>query len=234
MNQDFIEKLPTECTKAVFYIIDAYNEYSNFTSDFDLDIPLRDVFSESVEYYYLLNAYLNSKGYFYDELMFTENLRANLDAIKLFFTQISKEFNKIATNDSISQARDKFNTIFSNSFSYEFTTGDLNRIQTLINELRSSIGVSDLFTAEHKQRLLKRLEKIQSELHKKISDVDRFWGLIGDAGVVIGKFGNDAKPFVDRIKEIADIVWRTQSRSEELPSGTTIPFLTQKDDTQRT
>ena len=76
------------------------------------------------------------------------------------------------------------------------------------------------------------MEKIQSELHKKVSDLDRFWGLIGDAGVVIGKFGNDAKPIVDRIKEIADIVWRTQSRSEELPSGTTTPFLNSKNDIQ--
>ena len=65
-------------------------------------------------------------------------------------------------------------------------------------------------------------------MHKKISNLDRFWGLIGDAGVAIGKFGNDAKPIVDRIKEIADIVWRNQARSEELPSGTKIPFLSTK------
>jgi hypothetical protein len=58
-----------------------------------------------------------------------------------------------------------------------------------------------------------------------MSDLDRFWGLIGDAGVVLGKLGNDAKPFVDRIKEIADIVWNTQSRAEELPSGTRPPLL---------
>ena len=58
--------------------------------------------------------------------------------------------------------------------------------------------------------------------------MDRFWGLIGDAGVVVGKLGNDAKPIVDRIREIADIVWRTQSRAEELPSGTKLPQLENK------
>ena len=62
-------------------------------------------------------------------------------------------------------------------------------------------------------------------MHKKVSDLDRFWGLIGDAGVVLGKLGNDAKPIVDRIKEVAEIVWQTQSRAEELPSGTKIPLL---------
>jgi hypothetical protein len=61
--------------------------------------------------------------------------------------------------------------------------------------------------------------------------LDRLWGLIGDAGVVLGKFGESAKPIVDRIKEIAEIVWQTQSRAEELPSGTPIPLL--QDVTQR-
>ena len=71
---------------------------------------------------------------------------------------------------------------------------------------------------------------MQSELHKRVSDLDRFWGLIGDAGVVLGKFGEDAQPFVERIREIAEIVWRTQSRAEELPSGTHPPLLKEKSD----
>ncbi len=66
-------------------------------------------------------------------------------------------------------------------------------------------------------------------MHKKISDLDRFWGLIGDAGIAIGKFGENAKPIVDRIKEIADIVWRTQANAEELPTGSSIPFLNKKE-----
>ena len=60
-------------------------------------------------------------------------------------------------------------------------------------------------------------------MHKKVSDLDHFWGLIGDAGVALGKLGNDAKPIVDRIREITGITWNTQSRAEELPSGTTFP-----------
>jgi len=110
-------------------------------------------------------------------------------------------------------------------FFYEFTEGDLNRAQELINELRGEISSSNLFEDEHRQRLLRRLEKLQSELHKKMRDVDRIWGLIGDAGIVIGKFGEDAKPFVDRIKELSQIAWRTQSHKEELPSDSKNPML---------
>ncbi|WP_088556261.1 hypothetical protein [Marinobacter sp. es.042] len=113
-------------------------------------------------------------------------------------------------------------------FYYEFTDGDLKRIQEIINELREKISVSELFEENHKTRLLRRLERLQSELHKRMSDVDRLWGLVGDAGVVIGKFGTDAKPFVDRIREISDIVFRTQARAEELPSAAKNPLLEKK------
>lgn len=58
-----------------------------------------------------------------------------------------------------------------------------------------------------------------------MSDLVRFWGLVGDAGVVLAKLGDDAKPIVDRIREIADIVWQTQGRAEELPSGATLPQI---------
>lgn len=110
-------------------------------------------------------------------------------------------------------------------FYYEFSEGDLSRVQALINELREKISESSDFDPDHRQRLLKRLEAIQREMHKKVADMDRFWGLVGDAGVVLGKFGENAKPIVDRIREIADIVWRTQARAEELPSGSSLPLL---------
>lgn len=229
MNNKFIENIPSELSNGVIYIA---NEFRNFQEmlNGNNDISLREIHDEYIELYLLLEAYMKSKNHKSRQLDLSDDLQQNLVMINDYFTNIEAEFEKIITNTTISETRNKYNTLFDNTFSYEFTTGDLERIQKLINELRDNITISELFTAEHKQRLLKRLEKIQTELHKKVSDLDRFWGLIGDAGVAIGKFGNDAKPIVDRIKEIADIVWRTQSRSEELPSGTTIPFLNSKNE----
>jgi hypothetical protein len=121
--------------------------------------------------------------------------------------------------------RSQFRAALGTGFSYEFSQGDLDRVQTLVNEIREHISNCKSLESDHRQRLLRRLEKLQSELHKKVSDLDRFWGLVGDAGVVLGKLGNDAKPIVDRIREVAEIVWQTQSRAEELPSGTQLPLL---------
>jgi hypothetical protein len=121
--------------------------------------------------------------------------------------------------------RRQFSTKFGNPFIYEFTDGDIARIQLLLNELRDLISSSSDFEEKHKRRLLKRLENLQSELHKKMADLDHFWGLVGDAGVVFGKFGKDAKPFVDRIREITKITWRAQSIAEELQTDLPSPAL---------
>ena len=231
MQQEFIENIPEDTTKGVMYIIESYDSFCE-SLGYNNGMTQREIHDDFIDYFTLLEAYLINKGYNVTKLEFDEQLDSNMNKIRDFFSNVRTDFEKILTKNTITELRNKYNTAFNNSFSYEFTTGELDRIQKLINELRDNIGLSELFTAEHKQRLLRRLEKIQSELHKKVSDLDRFWGLIGDAGVVIGKFGNDAKPIVDRIKEIADIVWRTQSRSEELPSGTTTPFLNSKNDIQ--
>jgi hypothetical protein len=117
---------------------------------------------------------------------------------------------------------------FPDSYALEFTDGDLERIQKIINELRDHVASSKNFEESHKQRVLRRLERLQGELHKRMSDADRIFGLIGDAGVAIGKFGKSAKPIVDRIRELAEIAWKAQARAEELPSDAPFPMLENK------
>ncbi len=58
-----------------------------------------------------------------------------------------------------------------------------------------------------------------------MSNLDRFWGFVGDAGVVMKKLGEDAKPITDRIKDIMEPIWNAQARAEELESGSPNPFL---------
>lgn len=144
------------------------------------------------------------------------------------YNYLSRASQLIKNNQSIRNYNSLKNRLvqrLSGGFYYEFSEGDLSKIQSLINELREKISASNDFEPDHRQRLLKRLEAIQREIHKKVADMDRLWGLVGDAGVAMGKLGENAKPIVDRIKEIAEIVWRTQARAEELPSGSSFPLL---------
>jgi len=153
------------------------------------------------------------------------DITADCRNILEFVAYVNQECKLQASQLELESKRSKFKATLRTSFCYEFSQGDMERVQLLVNQIRDLISSSENLEADHQRRLLMRLEKLQSELHKRMADLDRFWGLIGDAGVVLGKLGTDAKPVVDRVKEIADIVWQTQSRAEELPSGTNPPLL---------
>lgn len=185
-----------------------------------------------LEGYALMCEIANSKLLEIDRPPFEISGNKNEDCgrISQFLSELEEYCVSEASKLKVSSFRNHFKTFLSTGFSYEFSQGDLDRVQVLINQVRDLISNSTGLEKDHQRRLLARLEKLQTELHKKVSDLDRFWGLIGDAGVVLGKLGQDAKPIVDRVKEIADIVWQTQSRAEELPSGTQIPLLTNKTD----
>ena len=157
------------------------------------------------------------------------DLSANCQKLLEYLNGIKEKFDEHALNLKIDSYQNRYRSILKGSFAYEFSQGDLERIQTLVSELREHITQNTFLENDHKQRLLKRLERLQSELHKRVSDLDRFWGLVGDAGVVLGKLGTDSKPIVDRIRELAEIVWKTQARTEELPSDLSNPVLEHND-----
>lgn len=164
------------------------------------------------------------------DILISGNKDEDCERINKYLDKLAEYCTSESSKLKVDSLRTHFKAILGSGFSYEFSQGDLERVQVLINQVRDLISKSVRLEKDHQRRLLARLEKLQTELHKKISDLDRFWGLIGDAGVVLGKLGSDAKPIVDCVKEIADIVWQTQSRAEELPSGTKIPLLTNKAD----
>lgn len=159
---------------------------------------------------------------------FVADRNTNVQNVWNLVNALTAHFQKAISDRTIESHAVRFRRLFAKEFAYEFTDGDLARIQQLLNELRDMVVESTKFAEDHRQRVLRRLEKLQGELHKKVSDLDRFWGLVGEAGVAVGKFGKDAKPFVDRIKEVADIIWRTQAHAEQLPSDAHSPLLEYK------
>lgn len=146
-------------------------------------------------------------------------------SLRKFLQQVQHELIGQTSSSKLDSLKKKFAVSLTNGFGYEFTDGDLKRIQQLINELREMVSANTELDAGHKQRMLKRLEKMQSELHKKMSDISRFYELMGDAGVALGKLGEGAKPFVERIKELAGIAWKSQARAEQLQSDAENPMI---------
>ena len=224
-TDSFIDNLPDDPIRAAYAICEQFTSY-------DGDIP-EERESEHIEEYLtalgVLEAFAEAYSLNFDFPKLEGNRDGNTKLVRTFFYNLQETLDAEVAKLTVEKTKVKFAARFKRGFIYEFTEGDIKRIQELINELRSMIVENNHFEEEHRSRLLSRLESVQQELHKKLSSLDKLWGLVGEAGVVMGKFGKDAKPLVERIKEIAQITWRTQSRAEELPSDSPIPQLESED-----
>lgn len=235
MNEDelinsFKENPESTVLKFTQSVIEEIRENVRFNHD-ELtvinDINKDKFYDKIIDYYSALYSMFTHSDLF-TKTHFKEpegNIEQDIDSIFDVFYAISEEYRALCARRKFKSISDKYTGLFKNEFMYHFSDNEVDKIQELINILREEISKSTLFEEEHQQRLLKRLEKLQAEIHKKMSDLDRFWGLVGDAGVAIGKFGKDAKPIVDRIRELTDVVWGAQRRAEKLPDNSSNPLI---------
>lgn len=225
LDDNFFNNMPDNDLEAVIYLCNNLLSYVERIVE-GQQAPLDDdQYNDFLEFYSVLQAFIISRSLNFTLPEPDENKGYSVQIISQVVSEILEISRVSFSKNSVKTMTEKYLSRFNNEFSYEFSDGDISRIQALITDLRDFIVSHNGFEEKHRQRLLKRLEHLQAELHKKVSDLDKFWGLVGDAGVALGKFGIDAKPFVDAIKELAGIAWNAQSRAEELPSGTPTPFI---------
>ncbi len=227
-TDEFLDNLPENPYEALKKLELAFLKFVRDTRG--TKEPLTRIYGLYVDAFAAVEAFAEAHKIDIDQIDLGDKIEQNISDIEGYFARLGKIISPHLQRKHLEEARTKYRLLFGAGLIYEFSDGDLNRIQELINELRDAITASELFDEKHKQRILKRLEKLQAELHKKMSSVDQFWALLSEAGVVLGKFGEDAKPFVDRITEIGQIGWRAQVRAEELPSGLPFPLLSDGDE----
>ncbi len=226
-NEEFLDRLPEdpyEALKAMSDVFETWFEENECLLDEDEE-DAAEAYGEFIEAYAAAEAFVKAHDLPVDPAGLERDRYSNVDKISKFFQNIKRLAMEHETVGTVEAARMKYGRRFGGRFMYEFTDGDLKRIQELINELRAEITKSKLFDEKHRQRMLKRLEKLQAELHKKMGSIDQIWGLMSDAGVALGKFGEDAKPLIDRYTEIVEIGWRSVLQAEQLPSGFQFPRL---------
>lgn len=211
-NEKVLENLPEDTNEAILTLCRNFFTWCGVSEegldDFDFECGC-------VKALGILNAFLNSRGL--GELGVASipedgGTREILDVFKYAETE-AKDTIRGTLFDVTTE---RYAAFFGRGFFYEFEAADLDRMQVLINELRDVIGMTEEIEEGHRARLLNRLEKLQGELHKRVSDVDRIWGFVGDAGVVLRKLGEDAKPIVERVVEMANIAFKVQSKAEGL------------------
>ena len=155
---------------------------------------------------------------------------ANIAEIRAFFQKLTGEMNKIGAQNLLQTSLSAYERELNVGFHYEFSDGEIERLQALISELRDAILRAGYLDEDHRRRLLARLEKLQAELHKRVSDLDVFLGAVVQFGATAGRFGEEAKPLVDRAREIGQIVAAVFRRAEKLQPGGEFPLLPKSDD----
>ncbi len=136
----------------------------------------------------------------------THNIGVIRNFFNVLFTELERKITARDASNVLETKSSEYQELFSGVTEYVFSDQDFQRIQALINELRGLITNSNLLSDDHKRRMLRRLEAMQAELHKHTTDIDRFWGFIGEVGVAARKFGEDFKPISDRVQELGRIV----------------------------
>jgi len=182
MVDDIISALPEDPIDALLFIVEAY-----FSSQEEAD----ETFYLSM--YGILQNIIQKNGFDYPiaHLHHTDHGHIN-SHILITFTKIK----------SYAVFKDMERKLHVKQNKRKLDDSQKNRIQPIINELRDLVRSSDLFGDDHKQRILSRLEDLQQEVHKSISDYQLVCGKITTLGRVLGNFGKDIKPITDRVRDI--------------------------------
>ncbi len=122
---------------------------------------------------------------------------------------------------------ERYEAMLAGQLRIEFHDDEIKQLQTLINELREAISGCESLEANHKLRLLGRLERLQKELHEEVSNLDSMWTFIGDAAFVLGQAAQDGKPIAELVREIMGIAGIAMGRTHGLPAGAIQDFLLQ-------
>jgi hypothetical protein len=202
-NRELFESLPDDNDDAIVVLAD---EYARMLQQAGTS-TLHD--HDFLEAHAILEAFIGARGLNYSLPVATPPTVPR-GPVRDFLVQKKSEAEKrIYAREStfhFERKSEEYRAMFSKTPVYEFSDVDFNRIQSLINELRDLIQKAVLIPKQHKDRLLKRLEAMQKELHKRTSDIDRFWGFIAEAGIVARKFGEDLQPINERVGELGRIV----------------------------
>ena len=137
-----------------------------------------------------------------------------LSSAKEVLDRLNKYYFDVVAKETSSQ----YKNIFAKQI-YSFSDEEYSSIQDHINNLRTKLQNSNDFEPNHKERLLKKLEELQKELHKKMSSLDKFLGGFLSVAHTLGLSAKEAKPFTDDVKDILNITLNAKSRGENLPES---------------
>lgn len=228
IDDDFVSNLPTEPLSALKAVAEYFRHLASGRSAQEYEKVERD----GIQLFALSTVLIRKHSIMIhiESPILGSNRATNINALSEYFVILLRTIQELNAKDLLQTALSRYESELDLGFHYEFSDGEFARLQELINELRGAITEAAYLDNDHRQRLQKRLEKLQAELHMRMSDLDVILGGVAEIGAAINRFGEDAKPLVARLREIGEIVAPVFRRAENLPPGPEFPLLPKSDD----
>lgn len=115
-----------------------------------------------------------------------------------------------------------FEVLLDNNLGYDLTEQQLVELRRWVTELQARISGTHALPEHRRERLLRRLEKLQLELHTKVSSLDRLYGTTMEVVVVAQNLGDESQSVIDIAGKIFGIIWAVHSRKDGLGLSQTI------------
>ncbi|MEM8690835.1 MAG: hypothetical protein AAGG57_03030 [Pseudomonadota bacterium] len=171
----------------------------------------------------LSSIYLNGPKILYtlqEEVKYAESNDASLkgEYIERMLADVTRSLEASAKRDnliSLAGLEEKSSEQLAPEF--ELGVDDRTRALNLAPEIKSIVNSSETIDRKHKVRPVKRISAIEIELHKMKGNYNVILGGVSDFGGVLGKFGKDVKPLIDRMKDIRDLTRSKTSEYDQLP-----------------
>jgi len=162
----------------------------------------------------------------FGDLDFDAHEDENRILVKGLILKIRKNYDKKV---QVTKYTDIFESKINDRFTYKLEDKEIDSIQDLLNKLRDMIYSSNEIEDEHKRRLLEKINQLQTELNKEISDFDKFLGLMMETATTFGKAGEAAMPFIKLIHKLQEVLGPIIRRNKSLPKDSADPFSLPKE-----
>jgi hypothetical protein len=217
-SEKFINQLPGDVVSAVIVICKNFLSFHNAAENPFLN------YKKYIESLGFFEAYAekNSLDITFPDI--DDKREKNIEKIINFFESTSKVYEKKYQQLSLERIKEGYTLKLGSPIQYEFTEGEILKVQKQIALLISLISSIKNIDEQYKKRLLKKLDQLQAFSYKTVYELDQFWGLIGEAGILRGKMGVYSGPLISKIKELAETIWQVQLKSEKLPLKTQLPI----------
>lgn len=227
LENGFVESLPPDALLAGLEICQAFRELREALGNSESDESYR-------KYVYalaLFKAYCSEYNQIFPVPALKGTPHQNILEVQSLFQTAKSRIEHLLhlrrTEEFLEQSQRTLAARFHCALPYELLPDEIDRVQILLAELREMLLNSEILDQRDRSRLLNRLDRIQGDLHQRLSDLDRFWGLVIDAGIVVGKFGEKLAALSARNQELLKIIWRVQTAQAGLehtdPPASPIP-----------